>query len=62
MELGCDKFPAEQELYPEWRRNKEALLTFMESVSLREFSLPFPAPVPDLNAALLCVGAGPSGG
>lgn len=34
VELGCDKFPAEQELYPEWKRNKEALLTFMESVSL----------------------------
>lgn len=34
VELGCDKFPAEEELYPEWRRNKEALLSFMESVSL----------------------------
>lgn len=33
VELGCDKFPAEQELYPEWKRNKEALLAFMESVS-----------------------------
>ncbi|TWW58545.1 carboxypeptidase Z isoform X2 [Takifugu flavidus] len=32
VELGCDKFPAEQELYPEWKRNKEALLSFMESV------------------------------
>lgn len=41
MELGCDKFPAEQELYPEWKRNKEALLTFMESVSLRESPLTF---------------------
>lgn len=36
MELGCDKFPAEQELYPEWKRNKEALLSFMESVSVRD--------------------------
>lgn len=33
MELGCDKFPSEVELYPEWKRNKEALLSFMESVS-----------------------------
>lgn len=32
MELGCDKFPSESELYTEWKRNKEALLTFMESV------------------------------
>ncbi|XP_076831166.1 carboxypeptidase Z isoform X2 [Brachyhypopomus gauderio] len=32
VELGCDKFPAEEELYPEWLRNKEALLSFMESV------------------------------
>lgn len=36
VELGCDKFPAEQELYPEWKRNKEALLSFMESVSVRD--------------------------
>lgn len=33
VELGCDKFPSEAELYPEWKRNKEALLSFMESVS-----------------------------
>ncbi|XP_076001312.1 carboxypeptidase Z isoform X2 [Genypterus blacodes] len=32
VELGCDKFPSEVELYPEWKRNKEALLSFMESV------------------------------
>lgn len=32
VELGCDKFPSEEELYPEWRRNKEALLSFMEAV------------------------------
>ncbi|KAL4641499.1 carboxypeptidase Z-like [Arapaima gigas] len=32
VELGCDKFPAEHELYSEWQRNKEALLSFMESV------------------------------
>ena len=32
VELGCDKFPSEGELYPEWKRNKEALLSFMESV------------------------------
>lgn len=34
VELGCDKFPAEVELYSEWKRNKEALLSFMESVSV----------------------------
>lgn len=33
VELGCDKFPSEEELYPEWLRNKEALFSFMESVS-----------------------------
>ncbi len=33
VELGCDKFPSEEELYPEWLRNKEALLSFMEFVS-----------------------------
>lgn len=38
MELGCDKFPSEVELYPEWKRNKEALLSFMESVSVRKAS------------------------
>lgn len=32
VELGCDKFPSEVELYPEWKRNKEALLSFLESV------------------------------
>ncbi|CAM4483218.1 unnamed protein product [Leuciscus chuanchicus] len=32
VELGCDKFPSEVELYPEWLRNKESLLSFMESV------------------------------
>ncbi|XP_008315829.1 carboxypeptidase Z isoform X2 [Cynoglossus semilaevis] len=32
VELGCDKFPSEVELYPEWKRNKESLLSFLESV------------------------------
>ncbi|XP_044045932.1 carboxypeptidase Z isoform X2 [Siniperca chuatsi] len=32
VELGCDKYPSESELYPEWKRNKEALLSFLESV------------------------------
>lgn len=32
VELGCDKFPSEVELYPEWKRNKESLLSFVESV------------------------------
>lgn len=38
VELGCDKFPSEAELYPEWKRNKEALLSFLESVSICFFS------------------------
>jgi hypothetical protein len=38
VELGCDKFPSEEELYPEWLRNKEALLSFMESVGLPLYS------------------------
>ncbi|KAJ8382936.1 hypothetical protein SKAU_G00037140 [Synaphobranchus kaupii] len=32
VELGCDKFPVEEELYTGWQENKEALLSFMESV------------------------------
>ncbi|KAM3838065.1 carboxypeptidase Z-like [Diretmus argenteus] len=31
VELGCDKFPAEEELYNSWQENKEALLTFIEA-------------------------------
>ncbi|KAG7330115.1 hypothetical protein KOW79_006337 [Hemibagrus wyckioides] len=32
--LGCDKFPAEDDLYTGWKENKEALLTFLESVHM----------------------------
>ncbi|KAG5845050.1 hypothetical protein ANANG_G00134720 [Anguilla anguilla] len=32
VELGCDKYPVEEDLYTGWRDNKEALLSFMESV------------------------------
>ncbi|MGH0134696.1 UNVERIFIED_CONTAM: hypothetical protein FKN15_074307 [Acipenser sinensis] len=32
VELGCDKFPGESELYTAWQENKEALLTYMETV------------------------------
>ncbi|KAK1175238.1 carboxypeptidase Z-like [Acipenser oxyrinchus oxyrinchus] len=32
VELGCDKFPGESELYTGWQENKEALLTYMEMV------------------------------
>ncbi|XP_017328505.1 carboxypeptidase Z isoform X1 [Ictalurus punctatus] len=32
VELGCDKFPAEDDLYTGWKENKEALLTLLESV------------------------------
>ncbi|XP_068569374.1 carboxypeptidase Z-like isoform X1 [Cebidichthys violaceus] len=31
VELGCDKFPAEEELYTGWEENHEALITFMEA-------------------------------
>ncbi|XP_056156240.1 carboxypeptidase Z-like isoform X2 [Lampris incognitus] len=31
VDLGCDRFPAEEELYSGWQENKEALLSFMES-------------------------------
>ncbi|XP_040887229.1 carboxypeptidase Z-like [Toxotes jaculatrix] len=31
VELGCDKFPPEEELYIGWHENLEALLTFMEA-------------------------------
>uniref|UniRef100_A0ABM5GHK1 Carboxypeptidase Z isoform X2 n=1 Tax=Pogona vitticeps TaxID=103695 RepID=A0ABM5GHK1_9SAUR len=30
LELGCEKFPLAEELYPLWEQNKEALLKFME--------------------------------
>ncbi|KAL2078953.1 hypothetical protein ACEWY4_024697 [Coilia grayii] len=32
VELGCDKFPPEEELYNDWQDNKEALLSFLEAV------------------------------
>ncbi|KAI4905049.1 hypothetical protein NFI96_016025 [Prochilodus magdalenae] len=32
VELGCDKFPFEEDLYMGWEENKEALLSFLESV------------------------------
>ncbi|XP_041842409.1 carboxypeptidase Z-like [Melanotaenia boesemani] len=31
VELGCDKFPPEEELFLGWHDNKEALITFMEA-------------------------------
>lgn len=31
VELGCDKFPAEEELFTGWEENHEALITFMEA-------------------------------
>lgn len=34
VELGCDKFPPEEELFMGWNENQEALLAFMEAVSL----------------------------
>ncbi|XP_074555517.1 carboxypeptidase Z-like [Halichoeres trimaculatus] len=32
VELGCDKFPPEEELFIGWHENHDALLTFMEAV------------------------------
>lgn len=63
VELGCDKFPAEQELYPEWKRNKEALLSFMESVSVRDTEgKKAKCTLRGGNiVAFWCVGTGPSG-
>lgn len=34
VELGCDKFPAEENLFTNWQENEEALLSLMESVRL----------------------------
>lgn len=34
VELGCDKFPPEEDLLLAWNENQEALLAFMEEVSL----------------------------
>lgn len=31
VELGCDKFPAEEDLYTGWQENSEAMITFMEA-------------------------------
>ncbi|XP_018526988.1 LOW QUALITY PROTEIN: carboxypeptidase Z-like [Lates calcarifer] len=31
VELGCDKFPPEEDLFIGWHENQEALLTFMEA-------------------------------
>lgn len=33
MELGCDKFPPEEELFIGWHENHEALIAFLEAVS-----------------------------
>lgn len=32
VELGCDKFPPEDELFLVWNDNQEALIAFMEAV------------------------------
>ena len=32
--LGCDKFPHESELSREWESNREALLSFIEQVTM----------------------------
>lgn len=32
VELGCDKFPPEEELFLAWHENHEALIAFIEAV------------------------------
>ena len=32
VELGCDKFPPEEDLFLIWHQNNEALIDFMEMV------------------------------
>ncbi|XP_069782252.1 carboxypeptidase Z isoform X1 [Narcine bancroftii] len=32
LELGCEKYPGDEDLHPAWQENKEALLTYMEMV------------------------------
>ena len=34
VELGCDKFPPEEETFIAWHENHEALITFLEAVSM----------------------------
>jgi len=34
VELGCDKFPPEEDLAIGWHENQEALLVFLEGVSI----------------------------
>lgn len=33
VEVGCDKFPPEEDLLTSWHENHEALIKFMEAVS-----------------------------
>lgn len=32
LELGCDKYPAAEELESEWKRNQKSLVNFMWQV------------------------------
>lgn len=35
VELGCERFPPEEELHLAWNDNYQALITFMEAVGSR---------------------------
>ena len=35
VNLGCDKFPAEEDMENAWHENQEALMSFLEGVRLR---------------------------
>lgn len=37
LELSCDKFPRQEELQREWLGNREALIQFLEQVTLNSF-------------------------
>ncbi|XP_061620522.1 carboxypeptidase Z-like isoform X1 [Phyllopteryx taeniolatus] len=38
VHLGCEKFPPEEELFISWHENQEALMSFIEAVSMRRLS------------------------
>ena len=37
LELGCKKYPAQEELEPEWHNNRDAMINFIWQVTLSTF-------------------------
>ena len=35
VNLGCDKFPAEEDMENAWHENQEAFISFLEGVGIR---------------------------